>query len=478
MEINTDENALRESIKAANRGELCAGIMLILLIPWLLRNELRYMKFYDGFYDMLLDGTALLTAAAVFMAVFYLVLGIYAILRSIAQRRRYLLDRSFRPGPEIHKRKLVRIALMTLVGISVMFLLVLGVGAAGNYYDVPLSNCPVVMLESLSPEEAAQLDYNADRLDAPHGTGGKSLLYSFATYRQDGPTIRLEGEYAGIGYSTFSYWVNVKDIRTESLAEKYFAEKEAAHDWQEVQIKSWALHRLEKLIIRLAYRFIRKIRIKRISINIVILRFVQDCCITLKHSHFSVFYKSINICHSSLAISIRFRLLIQIIFKIFPGCRIVDVIFWSLRLWFLNIIQAITLIRKSPDCIHRTIRRRSLPVVINMLIFIPVCIRARNYKSLDYSTLSNQINIVIVLCLLCTHNNQSRIICNNLCIFRICDLNMPALYTFIFNVLICLRNCKRKSFFRLLPFRLHRLRLRRKNNRRTRKQHCCTQQRT
>lgn len=239
VEINTDENALRESIKAANRGELCAGIVLILLIPWLLRNELRYMKFYDGFYDMLLDGTALLTAAAVFMAVFYLVLGIYAILRSIAQRRRYLLDRSFRPGPEIHKRKRVRIVLLTLAGISVMFLVVLGVGAAGNYYDVPLSNCPVVMLESLSPEEAAQLDYDADRLDAPHGTGGKSLLYSFATYRQDGPTIRLEGEYAGIGYSTFSYWVNVKDIRTESLAEKYYAEKEAAHDWQKVQIKGW-----------------------------------------------------------------------------------------------------------------------------------------------------------------------------------------------------------------------------------------------
>lgn len=183
--------------KPANRGELCAGIVLILLIPWLLRNELRYMKFYDGFYDMLLDGTALLTAAAVFMAVFYLVLGIYAILRSIAQRRRYLLDRSFRPGPEIHKRKLVRIALMTLVGISVMFLLVLGVGAAGNYYDVPLSNCPVVMLESLSPEEAAQLDYNADRLDAPHGTGGKSLLYSFATYRQDGPTVWFGDDYPG-----------------------------------------------------------------------------------------------------------------------------------------------------------------------------------------------------------------------------------------------------------------------------------------
>ena len=239
VEINTDENALRDSIEAANRGELCAGIVLILLIPNLLRNELRYMKFYDGFYDMLLDGTALLTVSAVFLAAFYLVLGIYAILRSIAQRRRYLLDRSFRPAPEIRKRKRVRVALLTLVGISILFLVVVGTGSSGSYYDVPLSDCPVVLLESLSPEEAAQLDYDADYLDAPHGTGGKHLLYSFVTYRQDGPTIRLDGEYAGIGYAAFNYWVNVMDIRTESLAEKYFAEKEAAHDWQEVQIKGW-----------------------------------------------------------------------------------------------------------------------------------------------------------------------------------------------------------------------------------------------
>ena len=109
-----------------------------------------------------------------------------------------------------------------------------------------------------------------------------------------------------------------------------------------------------------------------------------------------------------------------------------------------------------------------------MLIFIPVCIRTRNYKSLDYSTLSNQINIVIVLCLLCTHNNQSRIICNNLCIFRVRDLNMPAFYTFIFNIIVCLLNRKRKRLLSLLL--LHRLRLRRKNNRRACKQHRRTQQ--
>ena len=256
VEINTDENALRDSIEAANRGELCAGIVLILLIPYQLRNNLRFLRYYDGFYDMLLDGSALLMVSAALLAAFWLVLGVFGILRSLALRRRYLLDRSFRPDPEIRKRKHVRIALLTLSGVCVLFLMVVAIGSSGSSYDVPLSNCPVVLLESLSPEEAAQLDYDADRLDAPHGTGGKYLFYSFATYRQDGPTIRLDGEYAGIGYAAFNYWVNVMDIRAESLAEKYFAEKANAHDWQEVQIKGWdqAMYRRYTTSLRQEFR--------------------------------------------------------------------------------------------------------------------------------------------------------------------------------------------------------------------------------
>lgn len=256
VEINTDESALRDSIKSANRLDLVSSILLILLIPNMLRNNLRFMRHYDGFYDMLLDGAALLTVSAVLLAAFWLVLGVFGILRSLALRRRYLLGRSFRPAPEIRKRKRVRVALLTLVGISILFLVVVGTGSSGSYYDVPLSDCPVVLLESLSPEEAAQLDYDADYLDAPHGTGGKHLLYSFVTYRQDGPTIRLDGEYAGIGYAAFNYWVNVMDIRAESLAEKYFAEKANAHDWQEVQIKGWdqAMYRRYTTNLRQEFR--------------------------------------------------------------------------------------------------------------------------------------------------------------------------------------------------------------------------------
>ena len=257
VEINTDESALRDSIKSANRLDLVSSILLILLIPNMLRNNLRFMRHYDGFYDMLLDGAALLTVSAALLAAFWLVLGVFGILRSLALRRRYLLDRSFRPDPEIRKRKHVRIALLTLSGVCVLFLMVVAIGSAGSSYDVPLSNCPVVLLESLSPEEAAQLDYDVDRLDAPHGTGGKYLFYSFATYRQDGPTVWFGDNYPGWGYSPFSYWVCVEDIRSESLAEKYYAEKAAAHDdWQTVQITGWdqAMYRRYTTSLRQEFR--------------------------------------------------------------------------------------------------------------------------------------------------------------------------------------------------------------------------------
>ena len=240
VEINTDETALRDSIKAANRTDLAASIVMILLIPYQLWNNLRFLRYYDGFYDMLLDGSALLMVSAVLLAAVWLLLGVFGILRSIALRRRYLLDRSFRTAPEIRKRKRVRIVLWTLIGLSLLILVVVSIGSVGSSHDVPLSDCPVVLLESLCPEEAAQLDYDNKYGDAPFGTAGKYLLYSFATYRQDGPTVWLEGEYAGRGYRSFSYWVGVMDIRSESLAERYYAEAVAAHDdWQEVQITGW-----------------------------------------------------------------------------------------------------------------------------------------------------------------------------------------------------------------------------------------------
>ena len=265
VEINTDEATLRDSIEAANRAGLGASIIMILVIPNLFRNELQYMKYYDGFYDMLLDGSALLAVSVALLAIFWLVMAVFGILRSVRLRQRYLLDRSYHPDPEVRKRKRIRIVLLALWGMSALILVVVIFTSSGKLQDVPLSDCPVVLLESLCPEEAAQLDYDNEYGDAPFGIAGKYLLYSFATYRQDGPTIWPEGEGVGRGYIPFSYWVNVMDIRSESLAEKYYAEKVAAHDdWQAVQVNGWdqavyrrgATNLRQSLMLRLGSRVV------------------------------------------------------------------------------------------------------------------------------------------------------------------------------------------------------------------------------
>ena len=240
VEINTDEEALRDTLRSANRLELVSSLLIIMMIPFMVRNNLQYMKHYDGIYDMLLDGSALLAVSVALLAIFWLVMAVFGILRSVRLRQRYLLDRSYHPDPEVRKRKRIRIVLLALWGMSALILVVVIFTSSGKLQDVPLSDCPVVLLESLCPEEAAQLDYDNEYGDAPFGIAGKYLLYSFATYRQDGPTIWPEGEGVGRGYIPFSYWVNVMDIRSESLAEKYYAEKVAAHDdWQAVQVKGW-----------------------------------------------------------------------------------------------------------------------------------------------------------------------------------------------------------------------------------------------
>ena len=226
-----------------------------MMIPFMVRNNLQYMKHYDGIYDMLLDGSALLAVSVALLAIFWLVMAVFCILRSVRLRQRYLLDRSYHPDPEVRKRKRIRTVLLALWGMSALILVVVIFTSSGKLQDVPLSDCPVVLLESLCPEEAAQLDYDNEYGDAPFCTAGKYLLYSFATYRQDGPTIWIEG--TGSGYSPFSYWVNVMDIRTESLAEKYYAEKVAAHDdWQEVQINGWdqAMYRRYTTNLRQEFR--------------------------------------------------------------------------------------------------------------------------------------------------------------------------------------------------------------------------------
>ena len=239
VEINTDENALRSLLRSNMWFDGIAAAALIALTVYSLWKKFAVTKAYSGFYDLLLNDIFVeYLIPEVLLALILVLLAAAFLVRLARQRRRCLLGRDCRFDGVLRKQKrfyFVPLGLLILMFAFPMLPTIFGVPEATE--STSFDTCPVVLLQSISPEEAEQI------VMEDYGIPVRSNHYLLAdntTYRQDGPTIRLEGEYAGIGYSTFSYWVNVKDIRTESLAEKYYAEKAAAHDdWQAVQITGW-----------------------------------------------------------------------------------------------------------------------------------------------------------------------------------------------------------------------------------------------
>ena len=239
VEINTDEDALRSLLRSNMWFDGIAAAALIALTVYSLWKKFAVTKAYSGFYDLLLNDIFVeYLIPEVLLALILVLLAAAFLVRLARQRRRCLLGRDCRFDGVLRKQKrfyFVLLGLLILMFAFPMLPTIFGVPEASE--STSFDTCPVVLLQSISPEEAEQI------VMEDYGIPVRSNHYLLAdntTYRQDGPTIRLEGEYAGIGYSTFSYWVNVKDIRTESLAEKYYAEKAAAHDdWQAVQITGW-----------------------------------------------------------------------------------------------------------------------------------------------------------------------------------------------------------------------------------------------
>lgn len=242
VEINTDEDALREALRSVMQRELLLSIITLVAIPILLKQQLWYLPAYDGFYDLLLDGMLFTLISTVLFLLMLLVCALVCIFQLLQQRKRYLLIRECDIDKMLRQRKrfnAFRWVICAMLILCFLTALTAALTAEREGDAVSLSDCPVALLEDISPNEAAQLDYDAaDPLDTPFATSGHSLFYSYTTYRQDGPIVWIEG--TGSGYHSFSYWVGIRDIRTETLAERYYAEKLSAHDdWQLVTLDGW-----------------------------------------------------------------------------------------------------------------------------------------------------------------------------------------------------------------------------------------------
>ena len=233
VEINTDEETLHSALRSTILGEVIGGILLLcVMVPYTFRQNFPPSgRSYDGFYDILTGDGLLPFLFSVFISTVWAVIAVFGIFRAVRQQRRYLLGRSFLPEPEARKRKRIQRMLYILCGIAILSAAVNIKLIASNTSAVS-SDCPVALLEYVAPEEAARL-----KGESPSTYSETYPLSSRLTYEQSGPVMRVEG--FKWSYPSFRYCVCVRDICTEFLAEKYYAEKTAGDDWQAVPIDGW-----------------------------------------------------------------------------------------------------------------------------------------------------------------------------------------------------------------------------------------------
>ena len=237
VEINTDEDALRSLLCSNMWFDGIAAAALIALTVYSLWKKFAITRAYSGFYSLLLDDIIVTyLIPEVLLALILVLLAGAFLVRLARQRKRCLLGRDCRFDGVLRKRKrfhFVLLGLLILMFAFAMLPTMFGVPEATE--STSFDTCPVVLLQSLSPEEAEQIvveDY-----DIPVRSN-HYLLADDTIYRQSGPTVWLEG--TGWGYTPLYYTVTVTDVHREELAEKYYMEIFAAHDdWQEVQISGW-----------------------------------------------------------------------------------------------------------------------------------------------------------------------------------------------------------------------------------------------
>ena len=237
VEINTDEDALRSLLRSNMWFDGIAAAALIALTVYSLWKKFAITRAYSGFYSLLLDDIIVTyLIPEVLLALILVLLAGAFLVRLARQRKRCLLGRDCRFDGVLRKRKrfyFVLLGLLILMFAFPMLPTIFGVPEATE--STSFDTCPVVLLQSLSPEEAEQIvveDY-----DIPVRSN-HYLLADDTIYRQSGPTVWLEG--TGWGYTPLYYTVTVTDVHREELAEKYYMEIFAAHDdWQEVQINGW-----------------------------------------------------------------------------------------------------------------------------------------------------------------------------------------------------------------------------------------------
>ena len=232
VEINTDEDVLKDTINEMCKTERTSLIVIILVFSLLLFLEFSIFLGCNCIYDFLLyNGVTVL--GHLFMFLSYPILLVSNIRRHRDIKQRFLLQREYHTPAKVKKRKnsllysYVFSAVIVIAGIVMVIFLEMSdkEGAART--------CPVVDLSVVNAVESSSLEKPG--IFAAHKD---SILYYYDSYRSYAEPIMMPGDWV---YSPYSYEVYVYEIRIESWAAPYLQECLSASDelWQQVTIDGW-----------------------------------------------------------------------------------------------------------------------------------------------------------------------------------------------------------------------------------------------
>ena len=158
VEINTDEDALRSLLCSNMWFDGIAAAALIALTVYSLWKKFAITRAYSGFYSLLLDDIIVTyLIPEVLLALILVLLAGAFLVRLARQRKRCLLGRDCRFDGVLRKRKRFYFVLLGLLMFAFPMLpTIFGVPEATE--STSFDTCPVVLLQSLSPEEAEQKD--------------------------------------------------------------------------------------------------------------------------------------------------------------------------------------------------------------------------------------------------------------------------------------------------------------------------------
>lgn len=237
-ELNTDEETLHEVLDKRLSSELRWGRIGIVLLVFLLGQELYSItKNCDGLYDALLNGYALLLLGWVLLGGFWLLRLLFAMRAAEATQKSLLLTRDRHCTAAVRRNLHIQRAANIMLALAVLICVAAWRGTHSK--DIPVKDVPIPSIEEVfSGISPAPSEYPG----SPHNENSwasesSSPLYRIRYVRQYGPYVTDPD--TGQTHNSWYYDADVYDIAWTWLAEGYAGERAQKGGAEPIVVPGW-----------------------------------------------------------------------------------------------------------------------------------------------------------------------------------------------------------------------------------------------